>query len=229
LDNKLLLALNSLTYNHFWAEILLLFCNNPLVRGGPIFFAFVLVWFAKPDQEHQIKILAGLVATMLATITSVALQFLFTPHIRPFMDTALPINTQVADLGDLDLHRLSSFPSDSAALNFAVCTIIFLENRKLGIACFVWAFLTVGVCRVALGYHYPSDILGGFALGAGLVVISAMMGFIQTFCAAQTRRFHISTPVLTALIFLFLSEAYNQFFGVLDIIHVVRRITGLSA
>ena len=163
-------------------------------------------------------------ATMLATVISVALQFLFTPHIRPFMDIALPINTKAANLGDLGLHRLSSFPSDSASLYFAVCTIIFLENRKLGIACGIWAFLTVGVCRVALGYHYPSDILGALVLGPGLVLISSKMGFIQTFYAAQIRRFHVSTPVRTALMFLFLGEAYNQFLGVLGLVHVIRRI-----
>jgi membrane-associated phospholipid phosphatase len=229
LDKNLLLTLNSLTYNRVWVEVLLLFGNNALVRGGPVFFALVLVWFAKPEPEHQIKILSGLVATMLATITSVALQFFFTPHIRPFMDTALPINAAVADLGDLGLHRLSSFPSDSASLYFAVCTIIFLENRKLGIACGVWAFLTAGVCRVALGYHYPSDILGALVLGPGLVVISSKIGFIQTFCAVQVCRFQISMPVRTALMFLFLGDAYNQFFGVLGMVHVIRQIVGLAA
>jgi undecaprenyl-diphosphatase len=194
-----------------------------------VFFALVLVWFARPELEHQIKVLAGLVATMLATVLSVALQFLCTPHIRPFMNTALQINMKGVDLGDIGLHRLSSFPSDSASLYFAVCTIIFLENRKLGIACGIWAFLTVGVCRVALGYHYPSDILGALVLGPGLVLISCKIGFIQTFCAALVRRFHISMPVRTALMFLFLGEAYNQFFGVLGLSHVIRRISGLMA
>ena len=229
MDQKILLALNSLTYNHWWVKILPLFGNNALLRGGPVFFALVLVWFARSELEHQIKVLAGLVATMLATVISVALQFLFTPHIRPFMDTALPINTKTADLGDLGLHRLSSFPSDSASLYFAVCTIIFFENRKLGIACGIWAFLTVGVCRVALGYHYPSDILGALVLGPGLVVISSKIGFIQEFCAALVRRFHISIPVRTALMFLFLGEAYNQFLGVLGLAHIIRRIIGLLA
>jgi membrane-associated phospholipid phosphatase len=229
MDQKILLALNSLTYNHLWVEVLLLFGNNALLRGSPVFFSLVLVWFAQPELEHQIKILAGLVATMLATVISVALQFLFTPHIRPFMDTALSINTKAADLGDIGLHRLSSFPSDSASLYFAVCTIIFLENRKLGVACGIWAFLTVGLCRVALGYHYPSDILGALVLGPGLVLISSKIGFIQTFCAALVRRFHISMPVRTALMFLFLGEAYNQFLGVLGLAHVIRRIVGLLA
>ncbi len=191
-----------------------------------MFFSLVLVWFARSELEHHIKVLAGLVATMLATVISVALQFLFTPHIRPFLDTALPINTKEADLGDLGLHRLSSFPSDSASLYFAICTIIFLENRKLGIVCGIWAFLTVGVCRVALGYHYPSDILGSFALGAGLVLISVKTGFIQTFGAALVRRLRISMPVRTALMFLLLGEAYNQFFGVLGLAHVIRQVAG---
>jgi len=79
---------------------------------------------------------------------------------------------------------------------------------------------------VALGYHYPSDILGALVLGPGLVLISSEIGFIQTFCVAQIRRFHISMPVRTALMFLFLGEAYNQFFSVLGLAHVIRRIIG---
>jgi len=229
LDSKIVLWLNALTYNDVWAAIFLLMGNNALVRGGPVFFAFVLVWCSKPDPEHQVKILVGLVATMVATVSSVVLQFLFTPHIRPCLNSALPINQSVTDFSDLDLHRLSSFPSDSASLYFAICMIIFLENRKLGIVSFLWSILTVGVCRVALGYHYPTDIIGSLVLGPGLVLIASRMRVLQTYCTVQIRRFHISTPVLTAVMFLFLGDAYNEFLGILNFIHIIRHVTGLSA
>lgn len=224
MDRTILLTLNSLTENDFWFQLILLFGNNALLRGGPVFFALVLIWFARPKLSDQIKILIGLVATLLSTVISVALQFLFTPHIRPIFNTTLPLVTTDLDLGDIGLHRLSSFPSDTAALYFALCTVIFLENRKSGIVCGIWAFVTVGICRVAAGYHYPSDILGSLVLGPGLVLISAKIGFIETFCATLIRRFHISMPVLTALIFLFLAEAYNQFQSVLNLAPVIRRI-----
>lgn len=222
MDSKILLMLNSLTYNHVWAEVFLLFGNDALVRGGPVFFSLVLVWFAKAEPEHQLKILSGLVATMLATLTAVTLQFVVTPHVRPFLDSALPINTAGIDLGDVGLHRMSSFPSDSAALYFAVCTIIFLQNRKLGVVCGIWSFLTVGVCRVALGYHYPSDILGALILGSGYVLIFSKLDFVQM----AFHRFHFSIPIRTALMFLFLGEAYNQFLGVFGIVHVTHKIYG---
>jgi hypothetical protein len=65
-------------------------------------------------------------------------------------------------------------------------------------------------------------------LGPGLVLIAYKTGFIQTFCAALVRRFHISMPVRTALMFLLLGEAYNQFFGVLGLAHVIHQIAGHS-
>jgi undecaprenyl-diphosphatase len=59
----------------------------------------------------------------------------------------------------------SSFPSNGAAVTFALATAVFISNRKLGsvlyFLCVVWGF-----ARVTAGVHYPFDILGGWAFGA---------------------------------------------------------------
>jgi undecaprenyl-diphosphatase len=57
------------------------------------------------------------------------------------------------------------FPSDHATAAFAVAVAILLRKRGWGVAALVAAaILSVG--RVALGFHYPSDVLAGAALGA---------------------------------------------------------------
>ena len=57
-----------------------------------------------------------------------------------------------------------SFPSDHATAAFAIAIAIFLRNRRIGALALVMATV-LAVARVAVGTHYPSDVLAGAALG----------------------------------------------------------------
>jgi undecaprenyl-diphosphatase len=57
-----------------------------------------------------------------------------------------------------------SFPSDHATAAFAIAVSIFLRSRKVGILALVMATI-LAVSRVAVGTHYPGDVLGGAVLG----------------------------------------------------------------
>jgi undecaprenyl-diphosphatase len=65
----------------------------------------------------------------------------------------------------LPLSHDPSFPSDHAIAAFAIAIAICLRHRRAGLLALVLASL-VSVSRVALGTHYPSDVLGGAILGA---------------------------------------------------------------
>jgi undecaprenyl-diphosphatase len=57
-----------------------------------------------------------------------------------------------------------SFPSDHAALAFALAGAILLINRRWG-----WTFIAIAalisIARVYVGVHYPSDVLAGALIG----------------------------------------------------------------
>ena len=72
----------------------------------------------------------------------------------------------------LDFPTDPSFPSGHAAGSFAFATFVFAMNRRAGAPLLVLASL-VALSRVALGVHYPSDVLAGAALGAALGTASA--------------------------------------------------------
>lgn len=90
--------------------------------------------------------------------------------ISELVDRARPF---VVDSGGVHLfsgHAADpGFPSDHATASFAIATAIFLRHRRWGaVALVAAAVLSVG--RVALGVHFPSDVLAGAALGAAVAL-----------------------------------------------------------
>ena len=65
-----------------------------------------------------------------------------------------------------------SLPSGHTAAAWVIAILLGLHVPFLIIPLFVWAAL-VGVSRVYLGVHYPTDILAGFFLGT----MSALLSF----------------------------------------------------
>ncbi|MCX3062183.1 phosphatase PAP2 family protein [Streptomyces beihaiensis] len=63
-----------------------------------------------------------------------------------------------------------SFVSDHATLAMAMGAALFVANRKFGLLGIGLALLE-GFCRVYMGVHYPTDVVGGFALGTAVALL----------------------------------------------------------
>ncbi len=74
-----------------------------------------------------------------------------------------------------------SFPSNHALNNFAVATFFSLIYPKYKAPLFIVAIL-ISISRVYLGVHYPSDILGGAAIGT-------IFGFIFAYLHATIMKY----------------------------------------
>jgi len=68
-----------------------------------------------------------------------------------------------------------SFPSGHATVAFAFATILAFKIPKTRIPVFILATL-IGVSRIYIGAHYPSDVLAGAVLGCG---VSAVILFVE--------------------------------------------------
>lgn len=58
----------------------------------------------------------------------------------------------------------SSFPSGHATFYMALGVAIYLTHKRAGVF-FIFCALIIGLARIAVGVHFPIDILAGFALG----------------------------------------------------------------
>jgi len=82
------------------------------------------------------------------------------------VDRARPFVTDPSGVHQFTHHAADAgFPSDHATASFAIATAIVLRNRRWGIVALALATL-LSLTRVAIGVHYPSDVLAGAALGA---------------------------------------------------------------
>lgn len=115
--------------------------------------AGLLVW------KGRRRAAAVLVGTMTAVaVTNSGLKMGFA---RPRPDLLAHLD-RVSDL---------SFPSGHAASNMAFwLLLVLLVDRRLAVPALVVVAL-IGVSRVVLGVHWPSDVLAGWLLGAGFACV----------------------------------------------------------
>ena len=147
-----------------------LISDTPLLNGGILFVAFLwLIWFRDKRQDARIRLCTGAVAAVLAGVLSRILQRLLPFHVRPLYSADLKLTYPIG-VESPALSHWNSFPSDHASLGFALATLIWINDRRLGAFAFFWAAIT-NSARIYLGYHYPTDILGGAALGIFMIIL----------------------------------------------------------
>jgi undecaprenyl-diphosphatase len=116
--------------------------------------------------EDAASTMAALVWAPLAA----AIAVLVNVPIRGFVERPRPFLTHqgldVLISGKTDY----SFVSDHATITMAMGVGLFVANRRFGLAGIGLA-LAEGFCRVYMGVHYPTDVVGGFALGTAVVLL----------------------------------------------------------
>ncbi len=158
-DWSLLHALNDFLARHDAVEDPLLFYVN---ASEALFVATLALIFLAARGSR----LAGWRRASVAAVLSAGLGLAVAKVISELVDRARPF---VADPGGVHLfsgHAADpGFPSDHATAAFAIAVAILLRKRSWGyVALVAAAVLSIG--RVALGVHYPSDVLAGAAVGS---------------------------------------------------------------
>ncbi|MET7616876.1 phosphatase PAP2 family protein [Streptomyces sp. NPDC005408] len=140
-----------------------------------IMLAMVLVvlwcWWSvrrRGTTEDSVAAVAGLIWAPLAA----GIALLINIPIRGFVERPRPFRDhqgiEVLVAGKTDY----SFVSDHATMAMAIAAGLFVAHRKFGLAGIGLA-LAEGFCRVYMGVHYPTDVIGGFALGTAVALLLA--------------------------------------------------------
>jgi undecaprenyl-diphosphatase len=168
MDKDIVIFLNGFIGKHpLLDEVSVRLLSETSVCNGLFLVAIITgLWFSTQRQNARGQLVVGVCAALVATALSRAIQMSIPLHPRPFLSLTLNMAP-----GNQPIIRLSSFPSDHATLVFGLCTVIFLNNKWLGLVSFTWMTF-ICAFRDAIGAHWPSDILGGFVLGVGTVVLS---------------------------------------------------------
>jgi undecaprenyl-diphosphatase len=157
MDTALLHALNGFAFRHDGFE-------DPLtlyVGASQILFMALLALLVLVDRgtgwRRRAAVAAGFGAGLALAGAQVISRVVDRP--RPFVADPRGVHLFAGHAAD------ASFPSDHATAAFAIATAVLLRDRRWGAV--VLAFAAVlAAGRVALGVHYPTDVLGGAALGA---------------------------------------------------------------
>lgn len=123
---------------------------------------YVLVFFLIVILVINFKRYWKMVAEAL--VAAVITRFVIAQIIRALWFRARPFVENNVNLLVEHSSKEASFPSGHACFYFALSTIIFHYNKRLGILFYVFSLLIV-FSRVYVGIHWPSDILAGAVLG----------------------------------------------------------------
>ncbi len=134
------------------------FISNATTFASILVVLIVLVLsIVKKSKILRMKFFMLAVVLILASAVSQGLKFSIDRE-RPFV--TYPYIEKLSAGGD------SSFPSGHTLEAFALALTLSLlfSKKSIAIPVYVWAVL-IAYSRMALGVHYPSDVLGGMLIG----------------------------------------------------------------
>ncbi len=211
-DLQILKFLNGLANDKgFCYSLAITLVSNALLLSTPLLACLALVSLSQTSPLHKSKIVLGYAGVLVSVVISVYCQGHLFVHIRPILDHSLNLPNIVDWPPNAFGQRQYSWPSDTATLFFAISSVVFIQNRGLGVLCLIWTLLTVGFSRISLGLHYPSDILSGLVLAFILVYAFTHLKAAQDHIQRLMLKYDAKSGLFHMVVVLFCAEAYSRF------------------
>jgi undecaprenyl-diphosphatase len=118
-------------------------------------FVFARGFARRPARRGVVA--AGASAALALAVAQLLSHIVDRP--RPFVEHAGGVHLFAPHAAD------PGFPSDHATAAFAIAVAILLRSRRWGLVTLAMAAV-LALGRVAMGVHYPTDVIAGAALGS---------------------------------------------------------------
>jgi undecaprenyl-diphosphatase len=195
-----------------------------ILKGGLLVTMLWWLWF-KPDEKQTARreqIISTIFGCMIALLLARVLAHILPFRARPIDDPGMHF-VRPYDIPTTFLHKWSSFPSDHAALFFALSIGLYYASKKAGILAIIYTVLFIMFPRVYLGLHYPSDIVGGALLGAFSAWITNSKAFRSRVSAGFVYLEQSRPQFFYSAFFLVTFQIADMFDGIRDVAALIRR------
>jgi len=164
MDYDIFRSINDFTSRHDGIEDVLSFLAQDLQY---IFVVLLAVFFLLPAKWASPNLRRGVIAAAVAAGVALLVAHGITilwDRPRPFVAHPHSTHLLISHASD------ASFPSDHATGAFAIAVSLLLRSRMAGWIALVFA-VVAAFARVAVGVHYPSDVLGGALIGTAAALL----------------------------------------------------------
>ncbi|MBB5508315.1 phosphatase PAP2 family protein [Paraburkholderia atlantica] len=172
-DSTIETYLSSIHFGHFATQSIQAIADLYTFKGLVLIAVLWWIWFqqdAHAERRREIvlaTLLSGVVALFVGRLLAHWLPF----RVRPIYSTELHLQFASGATKAAQLSDWSSFPSDHAMLWMAIATGIFLVWRGIGVLALLYTAVFICLPRAYLGFHYPTDLLVGAAVGIAITLI----------------------------------------------------------
>jgi len=225
-DRSVVTFVNSFAQHSTTFDRLVVFhSHSSLLQGAFAMTVFWWAWFRRRDhqREDQTMLLATLAGSILAFGVGRLLALTLPLRARPMHDPTLHLILPFG-MGPDEFRGWSAFPSDHAMLFFALAWGIWFVAKRAGLILLIHAAFVVCLPRIYLGLHYPTDILGGAAIGILVVSIVMMPRIRETLARPWLAWLDRSPGTFYAALFVVSIELASMLQGPRALLELVRRL-----
>jgi len=191
-----------------------------MFRVTGILAALWWAWFRQRGERSTTRevLASGMIACLFSLVLSRTLSFIMPFRERPLREPTLHFQLPYGE----NAHTLigwSSFPSDHAAVYFTLAACLWFVSRPAGAVAVAWAVLVTTLPRIYLGLHYPTDIITGILLGAGVAWLARLERVRRALSSAPMRWEARHPGAFYAGMFLYTFQLATAFDPISDVFH----------
>lgn len=191
MDYRIYHAINVFVFHHSWLGRSLSFAEKWAVPLLAI--ATVALWlFARPGGNRKWKLASA------SALCGAGLGLLVNQIIGKIWHRPRPFATHPAVHVWGSRSHDPSFPSDHASAAFGIAFAVFFFDRVVG-SFFLAAATFIAVGRVAIGAHYPLDVIAGCLVGFGVALLIVRVCQPAVLAAAKVVE-RLTDPMLARVI-----------------------------